>query len=55
MYIYVYIYTYQRMKHWQVQSYAFLAPYTYSPSFVGWHHSIGCQPPAFLTCFQPIR
>ena len=31
----------------QVQSYASIAPSTYSASFVGWHHGIGCQPPAF--------
>ena len=30
----------------QVQSYASIAPSTYSASFVGWHHGIGCQPPA---------
>ena len=30
----------------QIQSYASIAPSTYSASFVGWHHGIGCQPPA---------
>ena len=33
----------------QVQSYASIAPSTYSASFVGWHHGIGCQPPAQKT------
>ena len=43
--------TFQQVKQW-LQNYASIAPSTYSASFVGWHHGIGCQPPALLICFQ---
>ena len=42
----------KRVNFRQVQSYASIAPFTYSAGSVGWHHGIGCQPPAFSSGFH---